>query len=74
MRGEFGEDSVEMVAESPYFGLLERRNFRNWMPITRDGLISMVEQRPAVARLDAAARGRLVREAGASATRTRAGA
>jgi SAM-dependent methyltransferase len=65
MRGEFGEDSVEMVAESPYFGLLERRNFRNWMPITREGLISIVEQRPAVARLDAAARGRLVREVGA---------
>jgi SAM-dependent methyltransferase len=65
MRGDFGEDSVEKVAESPYFGLLERRNFRNWMPITRDGLISMVERRPAVARLDAAARGRLVREVGA---------
>ena len=65
MRGEFGEDSVEMVAESPYFGLLERRNFRNWMPITREGLISMVVQRPAVARLDPTARGRLVREVGA---------
>jgi SAM-dependent methyltransferase len=65
MRGDFGEDSVEKVAESPYFGLLERRNFRNWMPITRDGLISMVERRPAVARLDSAARGRLVHEVGA---------
>ena len=52
-------------AESPYFGLLERRNFRNWMPITREGLISMVERRPAVARLDPAARGRLVGEVGA---------
>ena len=65
MRGDFGEDSVEKVAESPYFGLLERRNFRNWMPITREGLISMVVRRPAVARLDPAARGRLVREVGA---------
>ena len=65
MRGDFGEDSVEKVAESPYFGLLERRNFRNWMPITRDGLISMVERRPAVARLDLAARSRLVAEVGA---------
>jgi SAM-dependent methyltransferase len=64
MRGEFGEESVVKVAESPYFGLLERRNFRNWMPITREGLISMVERRPAVARLDPAARGRLVREVG----------
>jgi ubiquinone/menaquinone biosynthesis C-methylase UbiE len=65
MRGDFGEDSVEKVAESPYFGLLERRNFRNWMPITRAGLISMVERRPAVARLDPASRGLLVREVGA---------
>jgi SAM-dependent methyltransferase len=65
MRGDFGEDSVEKVAESPYFGLLERRNFRNWMPITREGLISMVVRRPAVARLDTAERGRLVREVGA---------
>jgi SAM-dependent methyltransferase len=65
MRGDYGEDSVEKVAESPYFGLLERRNFRNWMPITRDGLLSMVAQRPAVARLEASARARLVREVGA---------
>jgi SAM-dependent methyltransferase len=65
MRGAYGEDSVEKVAESPYFGLMERRNFRNWMPITRDGLISMVERRPAVARLNAVARERLLREVGA---------
>ena len=64
MRGEFGEDSVEKVAESPYFGLLERRNFRNWMPITREGLISMVERRPAVARMQPGARDRLVRDVG----------
>jgi SAM-dependent methyltransferase len=65
MRGDYGEDSVEKVAESPYFGLLERRNFRNWIPITRDGLIAMVERRPAVAQLNPVARERLVREVGA---------
>jgi SAM-dependent methyltransferase len=65
MRGDYGEDSVQQVAESPYFGLLERRNFRNWMPITRGGLISMVERRPAVARLNRVARERLLREVGA---------
>jgi ubiquinone/menaquinone biosynthesis C-methylase UbiE len=65
MRGEYGEDSVEKVAESPYFGLFERRNFRNWMPITRDGLISMVERRPAVAQLDPVARERLLHAVGA---------
>ena len=65
MRGDYGVDSVEDVAESPYFGLLERRNFRNWMPITREGLISMVERRPAVARLNLVARDRLLSEVGA---------
>jgi len=65
MRGEYGEDSVDKVAESPYFGLFERRNFRNWMPITRDGLISMVERRPAVVQLNPMTRARLLREVGA---------
>jgi SAM-dependent methyltransferase len=65
MRGDYGEDSVEKVSESPYFGLFERRNFRNWLPITRDGLIAMVERRPAVAQLNAGARARLLREVGA---------
>jgi hypothetical protein len=64
MRGDYGADSVQTVAESPYFGLLERRNFRNWMPITREGLIDMVERRPAVAKLNSVARERLVREVG----------
>ena len=64
MRGDYGEDSVEKVAESPYFGLFERRNFRNWMPITRDGLISMVERRPSVGQLNPTARDRLLREVG----------
>jgi SAM-dependent methyltransferase len=65
MRGDYGEDSVQKVAESPYFGLFERRNFRNWMPITRDGLIAMVERRPAVVQLNPGARARLLREVGA---------
>jgi SAM-dependent methyltransferase len=64
MRGDYGEDSVEKVAESPYFGLFERRNFRNWMPITRDGLIAMVERRPAVAQLNPGTYARLLREVG----------
>jgi hypothetical protein len=35
------------------------------VPITRDGLIAMVERRPVVAQLDAAARAGLVRDVGA---------
>jgi SAM-dependent methyltransferase len=65
MRGDYGEDSVEKVAQSPYFGLFERRNFRNWMPITRHGLIAMVERRPAVVQLNSGARARLLSEVGA---------
>jgi len=65
MRGDYGSDSVDKVAESPYFGLLERRNFRNWTPITRDRLIAMVERRPAVVQLNPGARFRLLREVGA---------
>ena len=65
MRGDYGEESVEKVAESPHFGLFERHNFRNWMPITRDGLIAMVERRPAVAQLDPGTYARLLREVGA---------
>ena len=64
MKGDYGVDSVDAVAESPYFVGLERRNFRNWVPITRAGLLAMVERRPTTARLDprcarqAAGRGR----------------
>ena len=61
MRGDFGADSLEPVAESPYFVALEHRNFRNWVPITRSGLLAMVERRPAV------------RAAGARRTRPAAG-
>jgi SAM-dependent methyltransferase len=64
MLGDYGEDSVGKVVESPYFGLFERRNFRNWMPITRAGLIAMVERRPAVVQLHPVARDRLLREVG----------
>jgi SAM-dependent methyltransferase len=65
MRGDYGEDSVGKVAESPYFGLFERRNFRNWIPVTRDGLISMVQRRLAVAQLNPGARDLLLGEVGA---------
>lgn len=65
MRGDFGVESIEAVAESPYFGPLERRNFRNWVPITRAGLITMVERRPSVAQLDHGARADVLSQVGA---------
>ncbi|RCK69240.1 class I SAM-dependent methyltransferase [Desertihabitans brevis] len=51
MRGDYGQDAVEAIRESGCFTDLERRDFRNWIPITRDGLLEMVARRPAVQRL-----------------------
>ena len=65
MRGDYGERSLDSVADSPYFRDLERKNFRNWVPITRAGLVAMVERRPAVARLDPQARAELLGKVGA---------
>ena len=64
MRGDFGADSVNQVAESPYFLHLERRNFRNWVPITRPQLLAMVERRPAVRALEPWHREELLAEVG----------
>lgn len=64
MKGDYGIDSVDAVAESPYFVDLERRNFRNWVPITRAGLLAMVERRPTTAELDPDVREQLLAEVG----------
>jgi SAM-dependent methyltransferase len=64
MGGDFGLDSVQAVAESPYFVGLERRNFRNWVPITRSGLVAMVERQPWAAGLDEDVRAQLLGEVG----------
>ena len=65
MTGEYGVDSVQAVVDSPYFSQVEHRDFRNWVPINRSGLIAMVERRPETAALDADARDQLLAEVGA---------
>ena len=65
MSGDFGVEAVAAVVDSGYFGPLERRNFRNWVPITRPGLVAMVENRPAVAALDRDVREQLLADVGA---------
>jgi ubiquinone/menaquinone biosynthesis C-methylase UbiE len=65
MKGDYGVESLAAVAESPYFVGLERRNFRNWVPITRAGLLAMVQRRPSTAQLDAEVRDQLLTEIGA---------
>lgn len=64
MRGDFGLEALDTVLESPYFASPERKNFRNWVPITRGGLISLVERRPSVAQLEPAARADLLAQVG----------
>ena len=64
MRGDYGVHSVDAVADSPYFARLEQRNFRNWVPITRPGLLAMVERRPAVRDLEPRRRAQLLADVG----------
>ena len=49
--GDYGVEAVDAVVESPYFGEVERQTFRNWVPISRAGLVSMVQRNPSVQQL-----------------------
>lgn len=53
MQGDFETPTLRALADSPYFPEVEQRTFRNWLPITREGLIQMVSSRPALAKLPA---------------------
>ncbi len=64
MRGAYGTESVNWVAESPYFTDLIRQDFRNWTPITRQGLLDMVGRRPGTRSLSADRRDELLAEVG----------
>lgn len=63
--GDLGGDAVQNVIDSPFFGEIERKTFRNWVPITRAGLVSMVARRPSTLKLDPAVREHLLLETGA---------
>ncbi|GAA1391919.1 class I SAM-dependent methyltransferase [Luteococcus peritonei] len=52
MRGDYGDDSVEALLTSKYFPEHESRSFRVWQGITRDQMLAMVANQPAVAALD----------------------
>ena len=64
MTGDFGDDSVDTITDSPYFDAPERKDFRNWVPITRGGLIEMVRRRPATEALGEDARDQLLADVG----------
>lgn len=63
--GDYGVDAVGSVIDSPYFGAVERKNFRHWVPINRSGLVAMVERRPSTQRLDLDRRQSLLSEVAA---------
>jgi SAM-dependent methyltransferase len=62
--GDYGAESVKAIAESQFFRDVERKNFRNWVPITREGLISLVERRESTRNLEPDHRESLLREVG----------
>lgn len=64
MSGDFGHGSINALADSPYFHELEMHNFRNWIPVTRPQMLTMVERNPAVARLAGEKRQALLAQVG----------
>jgi SAM-dependent methyltransferase len=64
MLGDYGTQSVDALAESPYFTKLERRDFRNWVPITRSGLVAMVDRRLSKTNLEPKARTKVLEAVG----------
>ena len=63
--GDYGVEAVDALSESPYFHSVEKKSFRNWVPISRDGLVAMVERRPATQQLDPDTRRGLLQEVAA---------
>lgn len=63
--GDYGVEAVDAVVESPYFGEVEKRSFRNWVPISRAGLVAMVDRRPSMRKLDPETRSSLLQEVAA---------
>ena len=52
MRGEFGADSMDAVADSGYFGRCRTQELPQLGPDHPAGLVTIVQRRPAVARLE----------------------
>lgn len=65
MQGNYGTETIAELEQSPYFFDLECKNFRNWIPINRPGLLAMVANRPAIAALPEKTRDSLLADVGA---------
>lgn len=57
--------SVSAIATSPHFPVIEHRSFRQWVPITRDGMLEMVSNLPSLATLAEPHADRLLDQVGA---------
>lgn len=64
MRAGTGIDSVAALGANPYFPIVEQRDFRMWVPVTKEGLLDMVANAPRVADLDNERRDALLDEVG----------
>lgn len=60
MQGAYGHRSLEALSESHYFPEVERRAFRIWQPVTREGMSDMVRSQGFARRLDDVQLDRLV--------------
>lgn len=65
MAGAYGEDSVAIVEESPYFPNVETHTNRVWIPCSRDNLVDMALAATGADVLDDAERAALAAEVGA---------
>ena len=63
MTGDYGAASLDCLSASPYFPLVEHKDFRLWTPISRDGMTDMVRRR--FPRLDADRLAELLEDVGA---------
>lgn len=65
MAGAYGEESVSLVEQSPYFPSLETHTNRVWIPCSRDNLVDMALGAAGANALDQDARTALAKEVGA---------
>lgn len=64
MPGAYGADSLQAIEDSHYFPTVERRGFRQWVPVSRIQLMEMVASSPSSIRLDADRLNQLVTDVG----------
>lgn len=55
MEGAYGTESVAALASNPYFPHVERRSFRQWVPVDETQMVTMVARTQMAKRLDRAA-------------------